>query len=102
MSIFILVVLLNIDLLLFYRTPVLDLCATDHLINCLYLFCDVVYGVTICGDFNLPNINWVNGFDLSCLHPLEGRLASFVGDNGMSQLVHEPTRLTHILDPTSC
>ena len=81
-----------------YRTPGLDLCATDHLINCLNLLSDVVYGITICGDFNLPNINWVNGFDLSCLHPLEARLASFVVDNGMSQLVHEPTRLTHILD----
>ena len=33
-----------------------------------------------------------------CMHPLEARLASFVVDNGMSQLVHEPTRLTHILD----
>ena len=81
-----------------YRTPVLDLCATDHLMNCLNLLCDVVYGVTICGDFNLPNINWVNGFDLSCLHLLKARLASFAVDNDMSQLVHEPTRLTHILD----
>ena len=47
---------------------------------------------------NMPNINWVNGFDLSCLHPLEARLASFVVDNGMSQFVHEPTCLAHILD----
>ena len=83
-----------------YRTPVLDLCATDHFMNCLNLLCDVVYGLTICGDFNLPNMNWINRFDLIVMLAPTRNASCFICivDNGMSQLVHEPTRLTHILD----
>lgn len=81
-----------------YRPPLSDLFSTDLLINCLESLCDVSYSITICGDFNFPLINWSDNFDLSSLRPLEARLASFIIDRGMIQLIHEPTRLTNILD----
>ena len=57
--------------------------------------CDVAYGVTICGDFNMPQANWVNGYDLSSMSALEACLFSFVTDNGLQQLVHDNTRLNN-------
>ena len=68
--------------------------------NCLNFFCNVFYGVTICDDLNMPKIDLINGFDIACLPALETRLATFVIDNGLHQLVRErePTRGTNTLD----
>ena len=66
--------------------------------NCLEVICDVVYGVTICGDFNMPQVSWANWYDLSCMLALETCLCSFVTDNGLQQLVHDNTRLNNSLD----
>jgi hypothetical protein len=47
------------------------------------VLCDVNYSFTVCGDFNLPNIDW------SCdLHPQqlpvhESVFSTFVIDNGL-------------------
>jgi hypothetical protein len=46
----------------------------------------------------LPNINWIDGYDVSSLPPHESRFITFIIDNGLHQLVHEATRLSNTLD----
>ena len=60
---------------------------TESIMSCLNFFCNLSYGVTICGDFNLPNIDLINDFDKACLPMLETHLAIYVIDNGLNQLV---------------
>ena len=81
-----------------YRHPHYDLQCTVNMRNCLEVMCDVACGVTICGDFNMPQVNWANGYNLSCMPALEACLSSFVTDNGLQQLVHDNTRLNNTLD----
>ena len=81
-----------------YRPPHYDLHCTGELMDCLNSLCDVAYGVTICGDFNLPNVNWKIGLDILNLRALEACLVTFIVDNGFSQLVHENTRHNNTLD----
>ena len=81
-----------------YRPQQYDLQCTVNTMNCLEAICDVAYGVTICGNFNVPQVNWANGYDLSCMSALEACLCSFVTDNGLQQLVHDNTRLNNTLD----
>ena len=64
-----------------YRPPHYDLQCTVNMMNCLKAICDAAYGLTICGDFNMPQVNWPNGNDLSCMPALEACLGSFVTDN---------------------
>ena len=52
--------------------------------------------VSVVGDFNLPYFNW----DLF-VHP-DNTPADFVHDNGMTQLVSDPTRDESILDLILC
>ena len=80
-----------------YRPPHYDLHCTGELMDCLNSLCDVAYGVTICGNFNLPNVNWKIGLDILNLRALEACLFTFIVDNGFSQLVHENTRHNNTL-----
>ena len=86
-----------------YRPPHYDLQCTINMMNCLEVLCDVAYGVTICGDFNKPQVNWANEYDLSCMPALKACLCCFVTDNGLQQLVRDNVRLNNTLDllPTS-
>ena len=68
------------------------------MMNSLEAICDVAYGVTICDDFNMPQVNWVNGYDLSFMPALEACLCNFVSNNGLQQLVYDNTRLNNKLD----
>ncbi len=81
-----------------YRPPQLDLLFTNNLINCLDRLCAIDYGFTICGDFNMPRINWAEGYDVSLLPQLEACLVTFIVDNGLLQLITQPTRLNNTLD----
>ena len=60
--------------------------------------CGVNCVVTICGDFNFPNINWAKNIDVSVLLVHHSMLANFVLNAGLSQLVKLPTRETNILN----
>ena len=66
-----------------YRPPHYDLQYTINMMDCLEAICDVAYGETICGDFNMPQANWANGYDLSYMPAIEACLCSFVTDNGL-------------------
>ena len=54
--------------------------------------------MTICSDFNFPNIAWTADIDISTmpLHAVD--FAHFIVHNGLSQLVKEPTLASNFLD----
>ena len=54
--------------------------------------------MTVCGDFNFPNIDWTADIDISTmpLHAVD--FAHFIVRNGLSQLVKEPTFASIFLD----
>ncbi|XP_068695947.1 uncharacterized protein [Montipora foliosa] len=53
--------------------------------------------VLILGDFNMPNINWIEGSGFSNALDLAD-FCDFLGDKNLFQLVTEPTRAHNILD----
>jgi Reverse transcriptase (RNA-dependent DNA polymerase)/Endonuclease-reverse transcriptase len=57
---------------------------------------DTTHEIFIIGDFNKPNINWEN----PDIH--NSKLAQFCVENGMYQVVDEPTRGENILDLLFC
>lgn len=79
-----------------YRSPDND---TDYLKLMVDLFnqlCDVSHPVTIVGDFNLPLFNWQD-----LVYPdseIYNHFADCITQNGLSQLINEPTRGENILD----
>ena len=54
--------------------------------------------LVICGDFNLPCMNWSGSFDPQSLSTQEEMFASFVVDNDLLQLVNETKRGSYVLD----
>ena len=59
------------------------------------------HNIFICGDFNLPNINW----DIPCLVNGDKTSESFLNsviDNSLSQIVYCNTRNENILDLVLC
>ena len=54
--------------------------------------------MTICGDFNFPNIDWIADIAISTvpLHTVD--FAHFTAHNGLSKLVKEPTLASNFLD----
>ena len=79
-----------------YRPPSASIEITRDIFACLDLLCNINYKFTICGDFNMPHINWC---DMSSYVPeCEGLLINFIIDNGLFQLVNFPTRELSILD----
>ena len=55
------------------------------------------YSIVLCGDFNLPHINWSTVTpDLSS--PAANLLCSIVNDNFLTQVVNFPTRQDNVLD----
>ena len=68
------------------------------MIDCLNFLCDVNFIVTVCSDFNFPNIDWTADIDISTmpLHAVD--FAHFIVHNGLSQFVKEPTFASNFLD----
>ena len=54
--------------------------------------------MTICGDFNFREIDWVQNIDISTSPSGASEFASFVANNGFTQLIKQPTRKNKILD----
>lgn len=92
--------ILPFRLVVVYRPP----CYTSHdnaqLFSALSHLADDCVRFCVVGDFNLPYFNW----DLF-VHPdnfLYNSAADFVRDNGLTQLVSDPTRDDSILDLILC
>jgi len=54
------------------------------------------FPIVLCGDFNVPNIDWSIGFPTSC--SASTILCEMVRDNHLCQMVYCPTRQYNILD----
>ncbi len=86
----------HIRLLVVYAVPNLSadkLCSLTNILACqIEGFCGTR---VICGDFNLPKIDWKWCAALDHKHSI---FVDFCMQYGLSQYVMEPTRLNHILD----
>ena len=81
-----------------YRPPSYNMESTELLIRCLDYLCNVAHAYTICTDFNMPNFNWNNNFDINAMCSLDACFANFIVSNGILQLITEPTRSFNTLD----
>ena len=80
----------------FYRPPNSALFALNSL-NYSLLSIQTKYTVILCGDFNLPQIDW-STVTPSISSPATTLLCSIVNDNFLSQMVNFSTRQDNILD----
>ena len=56
------------------------------------------YPIVLCGDFNLPQINWMTISPTGSSSPSATLMCSIVADNFLTQIVNFPTRQNNILD----
>jgi len=87
----------NLLLGVYYRPPGTSVEALVHLNNSLMSLSTCNLPLVLCGDFNVPNIDWVTVTPVSSTRPAE-LLCTIVADNSLAQLVDCPTRECNILD----
>ena len=80
----------------FYRPPNSDISILDSLNHSL-LSTHTKYSIVLCGDFNLPHINW-STVTPDLLSPAATLLCSIINDNFLTQVVNFPTRQVNVLD----
>ena len=80
----------------FYHPPNSDLSILNSL-NYSLLSIRTKYPIVLCGDFNLPQIDW-STVTPSISSPATALLCSIVNDNFLTQMVNFPTRQDNILD----
>ena len=80
----------------YYRPPSSDISVLYSLNHSLLSIC-TKYPIVLCGDFNLPQIDW-STVTPDALSPASTLLCSIVNDNFLTQMVKFPTRQNHILD----
>ena len=71
-----------------------------HFINALNLVdFNNYHSVVFMGDFNFPNIHWIDGSGFShCTTNDENRLVDILKDMYLFQVIQSPTRLASVLD----
>ena len=79
----------------FYRPPNCALSVLNSL-NYSLLSIRTKYPIVLCGDFNLPHVDWLT-VSPSISSPVTTLLCSIVNDNFLSQMVNFPTRQDNIL-----
>ena len=65
----------------------------EHSLACIPVSCPVI----LCGDFNVPHINWANISSMTS-SGVANKLCELVLDHSLQQLVLEPTRHRNVLD----
>jgi hypothetical protein len=87
----------------FHRPPIQDptrnLYSFSRVITSVNTFSICSHPTIVLGDFNLPNIDWINS---SCSSPNEENIINCFANNGLIQLVTEPTLGANILDLVFC
>ena len=80
--------------------PPNDARCVTHFINALNLVDFSNYhSVVFMGDFNFPNIHWIDGSGFShCTTNDENRLVDILKDMYLFQVIQSPTRLASVLD----
>ena len=79
----------------FYRPPSQSVDNLVALNKCLLSIAQ--YPIVLCGDFNLPSINWSLTFPTVSL-PTANFMCDLVRDNYLHQMVVAPTRYQNLLD----
>ena len=80
----------------FYRPPNSDVTTLNSLNHSLSSI-QPKYPIILCGDFNLPQIDW-STVTPGISSPVSTLLCSIVNDNFLTQMVNFPTRQDNILD----
>ena len=92
----------------FYRPPDSDMYPIIQLNKSLTKLSNREPMVLVGGDFNFPDIAWIDGYGTIRPDPAYGfeinnlQFLSTIGDNNLEQLVHKPTRNKNILDLIFC
>ena len=81
----------------YYRPPGNSVEALEHLNNSLMSLSSCNLPLVLCGDFNVPNIDWVPVAPTFYTRPAE-LLCAIIADNSLTQLVDCPTRDHNLLD----
>jgi len=81
----------------YYRPPGNSVEALVHLNNSLLSLSSCNLPLVLCGDFSVPNIDWVSVTPVSSPRPAE-LLCTIIADNSLAQLVDCSTRDCNILD----
>ena len=89
----------NFLLGVYYRPPGNSVEALEHLNNSLMSLSSCNLLIVLCGDFNVPNIDWVSVAPTASTGPAE-LLCAIIADNSLTQLVDCPTCDSNILDLT--
>ena len=79
-----------------YRPPDVNLDYIIKLFECLNWLCNVQCLCYLCGDFNLPDVNWINmsdGFPAA-----KNCLVNFISQNGSSKFMLSPMHGHNIID----
>lgn len=85
-----------IRLVCIYRAPDENIEYMNHLTDYISIICEVNHPVIILGDFNLPNLDWVN-FSWPKT-PIYEKFAASISQNSLSQIVNETTRYNNLID----
>jgi len=83
-----------------YRAKADDSLTIEALDTALHRLSGGTGPILLGGDFNFPGWDWTNHtLKPNCPHPdLHNQFADIINDNGLSQIVREPTRKDNILD----
>ena len=87
----------------FYRPPDSDMYPIIQLNESLTKLSNREPMVLVGGDFNFPDIAWIDGYGTIRPNPAYGfeinnLFLSIIDDNNLEQLVHKPTRIKNIFD----
>ena len=87
----------NFLLGVYCRPPGNSIEALEQLNNSLMTLSSCNLPLVLCGDFNVPNIDWVPVAPTSSSRPAE-LLCAIIADNSLTQLMDCPTRDHNLLD----
>ena len=79
-------------ILVIYRSPHSDSKNNQNLLSLLKEFLSIKGSKVICGDFNLPNINWSQMYTTASNKSFDDIFLQFILDNYLFQCVSKPTR----------
>ena len=90
----------------FYRPPGSDTVPLDQLnesLNCLYSGNNSAPNIVLAGDYNLPDVNWIDECGIPATNPAYGSVLNslfinIINDHSLEQLVCSSTRQNNILD----
>ena len=81
-----------------YRPPIYSEAQSEKLMDLISVYCNVNHSTVICGDFNLPSVDWTKEIPSPGSISIANRFITLFDENALIQYVKEPTRGSAILD----